>query len=359
MSQASRFGFIDLMRVVAAQMIVLHHLAFYGPLSDHAYPLLPGTIDWLYVYGRLAVQVFFVAGGFCAAGSMVRRAPATPRAFFGVVIERYARLGLPYLAALAAALVANEVARSFVDHPSISPRPTVGQLVAHVFLVHQILDYDSLTAGIWYVAIDLQLVTLTALVYLLARRLAPQHAQAFGRWVMIALGLVSSFLWNRSPGLEDFAIYFTSSYVLGMVAAWASDGSMPKKVFWGYLAATASALVIDFRPRLALAAVVAILFLLLRNQAWLEKLTRSKLARHYTPITYSLFLIHFPICLLVNTLWSSYLPPRPGLSVLGMVVAFCLSQLGGFAFYYLVEKPLSRVRLPGMAAKKTAAVQAG
>src|SRR5512147_2141159 len=121
MSKASRFGFIDLMRVLAAQVIVLHHLAFYGPLSDHAYPLLPGAIDWLYVYGRLAVQIFFVAGGFCVAGSMGRRATETPRSFAAVVIERYGRLGLPYLAALAVALVANEIARSFVEHPSISP----------------------------------------------------------------------------------------------------------------------------------------------------------------------------------------------------------------------------------------------
>ena len=55
MPHESRFAFIDLLRIIAAQVIVLHHLAFYGPLSDHAYPLAASPIDWLYQYGRLAV----------------------------------------------------------------------------------------------------------------------------------------------------------------------------------------------------------------------------------------------------------------------------------------------------------------
>jgi peptidoglycan/LPS O-acetylase OafA/YrhL len=346
MAQVSRFAFIDLMRVLAAQMIVLHHLAFYGPLSDHAYALAPATIDWLYTYGRLAVQVFFVAGGFCMAGSLARRPPRTPRAFAAVAIERYGRLGLPYLVALAAALVANEIARLFMDHPSISPRPTLGQLVAHVFLVHQVLGYDSLTAGIWYIAIDLQLVLLSSLVYLFASRWPGQRGQAVARWTLLLLGLASSFFWNRSPHLDDFGIYFLSSYVLGMLAAWTSEGSMPKKVFWGYLAAVALALHVEFRSRLALAAVIAILLLLAHGRAWLARVAGARFLRRLAPISYSLFLIHFPICLVVNALWSAHLPRDPWLAMLGLLVAFVLSQAGGFAFYHLVEKRLPRLRLP-------------
>jgi peptidoglycan/LPS O-acetylase OafA/YrhL len=359
MAQVSRFAFLDLMRVLAAQAIVLHHLAFYGPLSDHAYPLAPGSIDWFYDYGRLAVQIFFVAGGFCMAGCMARRAPESRRAFAGIVIERYARLGLPYLVALLVALAANEIARAYSGHPSISPRPGVGQFIAHLFLLHQVLGYDSVTAGIWYVAIDLQLVALTSFVYLLARRFFPARGMAVARATLLALGLASAFLWNRSPRLDDFGIYFLSSYVLGMAAAWTSDGRLSKSVFAGYLLAMLLALAVDFRPRLALAAACALLFLLATRVAWLERLASSAPIRRLVPITYSLFLIHFPICLLVNTLWSASLPPDPRLALLGLAVAFGLSQAGGFAFYYLVEKHLARVRLPGMRSQKTLASQTG
>ena len=149
MSRFSRLAIIDLLRILAAQVIVLHHLAFYGPLSDYAYPVAARSVDWLYLYGRLAVQIFFVTGGYCLAGSLARRSSARPLTWAGTVIERYFRIGLPYLAALGLALVANEIARTWMSHPSISARPTPGQLLAHVFLLHNVLGYEPLTAGIW------------------------------------------------------------------------------------------------------------------------------------------------------------------------------------------------------------------
>ena len=51
-------------------VIVLHHLAFYGPMSDHAAPLMPGLIHWLADPARMVVQVFLVVGGYLAALSL-------------------------------------------------------------------------------------------------------------------------------------------------------------------------------------------------------------------------------------------------------------------------------------------------
>ncbi|NBO77933.1 MAG: acyltransferase, partial [Betaproteobacteria bacterium] len=53
---------VDLLKALACSLIVLHHLAFYGPMSDHADDLFPGIFDWLSQHGRLAVQVFLVLG---------------------------------------------------------------------------------------------------------------------------------------------------------------------------------------------------------------------------------------------------------------------------------------------------------
>jgi len=54
----TRLAFIDALKAVAFQLIVLHHLAFYGPMSDHAYPLAPALISWLSQDARMAVQAF-------------------------------------------------------------------------------------------------------------------------------------------------------------------------------------------------------------------------------------------------------------------------------------------------------------
>ena len=65
-SAASRLPFIDALKALACQLIVLHHLAFYGPMSDHAYPLAPALISWLSQNARMAVQAFLVIAVFLA-----------------------------------------------------------------------------------------------------------------------------------------------------------------------------------------------------------------------------------------------------------------------------------------------------
>ena len=54
----SRLACVDALKAVSSHLIVLHHLAFYGPMSDAAQSLAPGLIGWLSDYARIAVQVF-------------------------------------------------------------------------------------------------------------------------------------------------------------------------------------------------------------------------------------------------------------------------------------------------------------
>ena len=60
MRPPSQFGLINLLKAGAAQLIVLHHLAFYGPMADHVRPMLPALISWLGDSARIAVQAFLV-----------------------------------------------------------------------------------------------------------------------------------------------------------------------------------------------------------------------------------------------------------------------------------------------------------
>ena len=62
---------IDAFRLVASQLVMLSHLVTYGPLPLAAREIIPGTIDWIYGYGRISVQVFLVISGFLAARSLL------------------------------------------------------------------------------------------------------------------------------------------------------------------------------------------------------------------------------------------------------------------------------------------------
>ena len=53
---ATRLAFIDALKAIASHFIVLHHLAFYGPMSDVANQLAPTLFSWLSQDARIAVQ---------------------------------------------------------------------------------------------------------------------------------------------------------------------------------------------------------------------------------------------------------------------------------------------------------------
>ena len=337
----SRLPFLDLLRALASQAIVWHHLAFYGPLSDSARDVATSLIDGLSQHARLAVQVFFVVSGYLTATGLRGREPQSLRQFGALIGSRYRRIGLPYLGAMLLAIGANEVARHWMDHPSISARPSFGQLFAHVFLVHDLVGYEPLSAGIWYLAIDLQLVVLVGLVFWLSARLLDAgRSKVVGRAVLLVLGAASLFWFNRRPTLDHLAIYFMGAYALGLVTAWVRAGSLRRPFFWLYALLVVVAIAIDFRSRLLVALSTGLGLTLAQHFGWIASWPRSRTIRWFAGISYSLFLVHFPVSLVVNAFWSSYVPATPWLSLLGMFTAYALSMLVAVLFHYEVERRL-------------------
>ena len=121
---ASRLPFVDAVKAIGSQLIVLHHLAFYGPMAAAAHELAPGLIDWLADYARIAVQAFLVVGGFLAARSLapdgvLAAALRPPR----VIVRRYLRLVLPLAGAIALALACAAIARRWMTDDAIPAPP--------------------------------------------------------------------------------------------------------------------------------------------------------------------------------------------------------------------------------------------
>jgi peptidoglycan/LPS O-acetylase OafA/YrhL len=133
----SRLAFIDAFKALASQLIVLHHLAFYGPMSDYVQPLFPGMISWFSQNARIAVQVFLVIGGFLAAQALARNGRLVEKPVLALIWRRYLKLVLPYLAALLLAIAGAAIARHLITHASIPGAPTLPQLIAHVFLLQK------------------------------------------------------------------------------------------------------------------------------------------------------------------------------------------------------------------------------
>jgi len=343
-----QFGFIDLLKLIAAQLIVLHHLAFYGPMSDHVRLIAPTLIDWLDSYARIAVQVFLVIGGFLAAKSLSPQGTSTVADPLRVMWRRYMKLVPPFLVATVLAVGASAWASLWMTHYSISAMPTALQLAAHALLLHSILGYESISAGAWYVAIDFQLYALLTMLLWLTGGVARRGAMPWLAPLLVVVGVSASLLYfNRNAAWDAWAPYFFGSYGLGVIAWWARDLSRRPGVVALLIAAllvpTVYALTIDFRSRIAVALVVACALVLVSRHGMLLSRQRFAWVRSFGRISYSIFLVHFPVCLVVNAAFVRFVPARPLLQAGGMVLAWAASLLAGAIFYRFVEIPLSRL----------------
>jgi len=338
---------VTLGKAVASQVIVWHHLLLYGPLAAAL------DADWLaattlvYDYGRMAVQVFLVAGGFLAARSLWPT-PGAPRIAWrdwpDRVLGRYLRLLPMLLLALAAAIAAAALARAWMADADTPAAPTLAQLLAHVLLLQDITGQPALSAGIWYVAIDLQLFALLAALAALAHGLArPTSGRLCAAVCALPLlaGVVLSLLWfNRQPAADAWGHYFLGAYGLGVLAAWGRYGARRGGATLLLALLVALALLIDWRERIALAGITALLLLW---QPWAAALARPRrwyaLVSWLAAISYGVFLLHYPLSLTVSALVMRLTPATHGWQVAGLAATWLLSLLSGWLACRWLDQP--------------------
>lgn len=347
-SLRSRILLVDLLKAVAAQFIVLHHLAWYGPMSDHAAALAPwlaSTRDWLSEYGRYAVAVFFATGGFLAAQTLSPRGLGPGNTPGCLIRERYLRLVLPFAVALLLAIVAALLARQWMTHESIGNPPGILQILAHLTLLHTLLGVESLSAGVWYVAIDFQLYALLVVLLWLGgrgwRRTASHEASAeFTHAVPVFLfALASLFYFNHDARWDATAFFFFGAYALGIGAGWAIRSPQRTRILWLMCIVGGVSLWVHFRPRIALALATALLLGCTRFH-----MTRVEMRtlHYFGGVSYALFLVHFPVCLMVNAAFERFAPAGPASAALGVLSAWLASNLAADLFHRFIELPLAR-----------------
>lgn len=336
---AQRLPGVDALKALGCVLIVWHHLAFYGPMSDVVHTAAPGLMNWLYDYARMAVQVFLVVSGFLAASVLAPEGVAVFRQPGRLILRRYQRLALPLLVALLVTTLVAALVRPWLPHPSVPDMPTVWQVLAHVFLLQDIVGQEALSAGIWYVAIDFQLFVMTVLLFTLARhahRRWPGLPARAGVWAVLGLAAASLAVFNRHAALDMTGLYFFGAYALGMLAWWASHSPRPARWLLALVLLGVLALALDFRGRLLVALVVALSLVALQRSRpvrWLQAPWLLQLGQ----MSYSVFLIHFAVLLGVNAVVSQFWPTQLVANALGMLAAFGLSLLAGQALYLGVE----------------------
>ena len=342
--QAQRTFLPDLFKAAGCLLIVLHHLAFYGPMADVVARAWPAGVSWLAQHGRLAVQLFLVCSGFLTARALLALGELSAREVGRATVRRYLRLAIPLLPALALTVLVSEAIRPVFIHESLSDVPDWSQVLAHLFFLQHLLDLEALSAGVWYVAVDLQLYLGALLAAWLAQGLQQWGWGQARRWqslLVTALVVLSISLWTHRDALDDTALFFWGAYGLGWLAWHAREGLSPARRLALWLLLGLLCLVFDARGRALTAWSVACL-LACAPAAWCQPpawcLPRGQaLVRGLSRISYAVFVVHFGVCLLVNCAVQSVWPDAVAMNAFGMVAALGLSVWAGAVLHRWTE----------------------
>lgn len=358
MKQAQALFLIDLLKVFAAFLIILHHLSSYGQIARDAHIVLPSLMACLFEYGRYAVQIFLVMAGYLGAQSLTRfeSAKFSSQNLLRVIINRYLRLFAPYTAALIVTILCAWIARFWVNDEFVGETETLGQFIAHLFFLQGILGLDSISAGVWYVAIDWQLYSVLAILLI-----SFSSYQAL-IWFISIVAVGSLLYFNRSAQYEAYFIYFIGSYGLGVLAYLAKNFTDKKIQILAKFALIAIGVIIAISTlhqvwmRNFLAWFVALLLLVWGNAAYpgarspsnrLKTLVLGALS-WASPRSYCAFLIHFAFILLANTLYiaSGMYAYESGLIAIGLMLAVVIcSTIAANYLYRWVEIPSAKLKL--------------
>jgi peptidoglycan/LPS O-acetylase OafA/YrhL len=338
---------VDLLKVIAAQIILWHHFCRYGPLARTLDSAGHEWVAFIGNHGRHAVQVFLVISGFLAARSI--RSFLISASLRGLANSiqtawrnRVWRLGKPYWLMLMVAIVFAALTRTLQPDVDTPATPTAWQIIFHLLFLQDIFVKDALSTGVWYVAIDLQLSLLFLCLLLACSAITAKNGKfnlgrterlvEIGVWILM---LIALFAFNRWRSLDIWAIYFFGSFGLGAVIAFRLNQARKNTaIFWVALTFIfATALTIEWRAGLLVALISAAL-LWWANDRQVMAIGKEHFAyrslHRLSSDSYALFLFHYPILMLLGAMIDVYWPRQVIPAMLGLAASWVVSMLIAF-----------------------------
>lgn len=321
---------IQVLRGVAVLLVVLHH-AFPG--------VVPG--------GPLGVDVFLVLSGFLIIGLILRALQDRSFRFAPFYVRRARRLLPALVSTLALTTVLAPLFLGPVELLAYARQVAlVGVLLANMVNFHPSLIH------IWSLSLEEQFYLLTPLLLWLAPgRLRP---------ILLALGLCLSLAlyliligWPQGlalDGRQAWILGYASlpsrawQFLAGGLCAWLMmrrpDLTVPSPVKWltlaVLLALAVTGTLYDGARWAGVIVTAATCAMLLGRDGWLPRRVLGPIA--WTgDISYSLYLLHWPVLYFAFHTWGAPLSPLPTLALLGASILLAALQ------YRYVEQ---RFRLP-------------
>ena len=345
---------LDGLRGLAAVYVLMFHCWL---LTFAGFPANSGPA-WtaVFMYGRLAVVFFLALSGFSLALS-----PAAKGWRLGSIAtfarRRAWRILPPYWAAL---LFSLWVGYHVVAASHYGP-PTGRTGVVYALMLQDVFTAPTPNGAFWSIAVEAELYIVFPLLILLRRRIGAVGVLAFAFVPLVVYGLLAP---NANPveGSNHLAANLAPVFVAGVVAAGVVTASERiRRIPWHWLAVAAAVpvvAVIVVRGSvwtvhhyfwIDLAVIPAMTFLIISvatgTAVSLRRLLDTKPMRSLGAFSYSLYLVHLPIVMVISRkLAMPYAGRGVGAFWLTLILSLALSIPFAWGFAKLFELPFQRYR---------------
>jgi peptidoglycan/LPS O-acetylase OafA/YrhL len=347
-----RIDYVDGLRAIAVLTVLVSHVALHAPLTGMPYRIL--------MEGAHGVDLFFVISGFCLAFPTLAKLHAGAPISFdlaGFAAKRLVRIVPPFYMATVVLLALAALPHLLIRHALPAGLPGAYSLVAPLLFLDD--RVDLLNGSFWTLMVEFRwYFAFPAMLWLWTR-----SPRAF-----VAVGLASFVLYHftRARGL-DFGTL--PGFMLGIVAAdlhvrgvrTAGWGARLQRWSWALalvgvaagVAAEGPATIPGFdradvafayQPTILGWQVACFAFVVLAGNSAIARRILSVPALVVTGVaSYAIYLVHEPVIALV-------LAHVHGL-LLGGVAAGTTALFAGFAFWAVVERPVTtgKLRAPFLA----------
>jgi peptidoglycan/LPS O-acetylase OafA/YrhL len=340
-----RFTFLDALRGIAATGVAAFHISRYGPVAHAAEEAIPAWLEGLLKYGWVGVQIFFVLSGFVIAYSL-RATRVTPAFVAQFAVRRSLRLDPAYWTTIMLVLLLTALVPSIFYDPNLESDPvSFGQLAAHLFYLQNILGLGNISVGFWTLCIEVQFYLALIGALCLAQWIAGSEEPVCRQDLMRLSGLLalpalmSLFVSNLNQSTDSLLIHFFCMFYLGILACWCLEGKVRDWVFWTYASAMVLRLGWHWSLDICVALVTGIAIYIVGRRRHLGDWLNFSWLQYLGRISYSLYLIHYPVACIITAIGYELTGTSPMASALWLAVALAVSIVAAGLLYRAVESP--------------------
>ncbi len=316
--EGKRVVTIDIMRGVAALMVVLFHYTGTKTIQFEQ----PNLLYQAGKYGFLGVEVFFIISGFVITLSLSNSGYQLKN-FFTFIKKRIIRIDVPYISSIIVEIILIYLVFLTGLRNELSERLVWSDVLLHVFYLNGLLDRTWLIPVYWTLAIEFQFYIILALVY--------------SRFVNSLLWRVILFLLFFSVGMWLDVNYIFSHvhlFFLGITCYFIRKEPTDIKN-WIFLIGIILLIYIRYDLPLFVVCNVTVLITLFGN-------FKNSLLKFLGKISYSIYLIHVPfggrILKYVNS--SDFSDFEKSIVI---IITFLLTIPVAWVFYLIFEKTSQRL----------------